>query len=271
MPTEQEIEEVIEAIKNWRHWAGKHMLDALEVPELAERGGGHEDRDRRRLALARPDAVALMQEFFEIDGRDNTDDCWPELGLRLFVSHVANAVETILPLVDVLRNKGVVTFLAHREIGVGQVWRDKLLQALNEMDALLAVHSDGFSTSAWCGQEVGFALGRDTLVISVSDGEVPPGFLGAVQGGNWNPEAAELIAQTIFDQLANRECCRTKLGEAISRKFKFSLSYDNTHLRRKQLQQLVPLTDPAKRNVELGCLLNNQIGDVEDDNDLLSD
>ena len=69
------------------------------------------------------------------------------------------------------------------------------------MDAFVAVHTPGFKDSVWTQQEVGFALGRGTKVISFNMGEDPTGFIGKHQALARQRRSAEAIAEEISSLL----------------------------------------------------------------------
>ena len=204
MATEREINALLAAVRNWRRWVGNDMLDHLGVAQLEDENVGRDLRFRRRLENASQDAVASMLRFFEIEQFARNHDHWPELGLKLFVSHISDARERMSPLLAALNEVGIIPFMAHEAIRPAANWREVLMEALRSMDALLSFHSRGFRESEWCGQEIGFALGRGVPVISVMDGEVPAGFLSAVQGARWNPAAADNTIQMVVDAILSK-------------------------------------------------------------------
>ncbi|MGI9406404.1 MAG: toll/interleukin-1 receptor domain-containing protein [Hyphomicrobiaceae bacterium] len=271
MPSEEEVSEVVDAIAGWRHWSGKYMLDALDVPNVERPDGGYPEYHRHRFRLADDHQMQQAQEFFQVGPFVQHQSCWTAPGLRLFVSHVAAAVETVMPLQAALLERGVSSFLAHDEIEDGEIWRDVLLDALAQMHALLAFHSNGFYASSWCGQEVGYALGRGVQVVSVNDGEDPPGFLQAVQGRRWNPDFASEVADRVVARLQRDETNREALGEEFARRLKFSGTYDRSEACTARLRELRPLSALAKRSVELGSNLNDQVPGIEHLRDLLND
>ena len=70
-------------------------------------------------------------------------------------------------------------------------------RGLNTMDAMVAIHTLGFSASTYTQQEVGFALGRGVKVISLEMGEQPTGFISRRQSLPGRSRAAEEIAKEI--------------------------------------------------------------------------
>lgn len=127
---------------------------------------------RRALQLASTQAVAP----------ETTDDLWPVGTVRVFISHLATRREEAHKIAEVLRHVGFACFVAHDQIQPSRSWLREIERALRSCDILLAYVTPGFADSDWTDQEVGWALGRDLVVIPVSvEGAVPTGFLGTYQ------------------------------------------------------------------------------------------
>ena len=126
---------------------------------------------------------------------------------------------------------GIAPFLAHEAIKPTKDWRKTLLEALASMDALMSFHSEGFSESEWCGQEVGFALGRDVPVIAVMEAERPAGFLAATQAVRWRRESKEEALEAVYHTLCQAPTTAAALAYAAARKLKFVGSYERCRCR----------------------------------------
>jgi TIR domain len=72
---------------------------------------------------------------------------------------------------------GVDAFVAHDTIEPTRPWQDVIESALATCHALAALVTTDFKESNWCDQEVGFAVGRGILIISVRIGHDPYGFI----------------------------------------------------------------------------------------------
>jgi hypothetical protein len=111
----------------------------------------------------------------------NEADLWAG-SVRIFVSHLAERRVEVGQLTRVLRAIGFACFVAHDAIKPSRAWLREIERALRSCDILVAYVTPGFSESDWTDQEVGWALGRELVVIPVSvDGEMPSGFLGTYQ------------------------------------------------------------------------------------------
>lgn len=83
------------------------------------------------------------------------------------------------------------------------------------MDALVAVLMDGFRDSNWCDQEVGFAVGRDVLIIPIRKGLDPYGFIGRYQGIQGMNKTVGNVADSIFNTIVKSIKTRSKMLLAL--------------------------------------------------------
>ena len=133
---------------------------------------------------------------------------------RLFISHISKDRQIATRLKGALAKYDIAGFVAHEDIHPTLAWQDEIERALVTMDALIAVHTAGFSASMWCQQEVGFALGRGTKVISFKMGEDPTGFIGKHQALPRRNRTAEEIAEEVDKLLETDPRTRERLEEA---------------------------------------------------------
>lgn len=125
-----------------------------------------------------------------------------EAGFRLFISHISKDKDKATRLKACLAPYAISGFVAHEDIHPTLEWQNEIERALYSMDALVAVHTKGFSASYWTQQEVGFALGRGVKVISFRMGEDPTGFISKRQALSRQGRTAEDIAKEIASLLA---------------------------------------------------------------------
>lgn len=130
---------------------------------------------------------------------------WKDIkDFRLFISHVSKDKRVATRLRETLEPFGISGFVAHEDIHPSFEWQDQIERALRSMDAMVAVHTEGFSKSYWTQQEIGFALGRGVYVISFKWGEDPTGFISKLQALARRDRSAEAIAKEI-DRLLERD------------------------------------------------------------------
>jgi len=82
------------------------------------------------------------------------------------------------------------------------------------MDGFIAIHTPGFSNSFWTQQEIGFAVGRGTKIISFRMGEDPTGFISKQQALARRDRTAEEIAREIDALLAEDARTSDRLRDA---------------------------------------------------------
>src|SRR5258708_3343275 len=75
------------------------------------------------------------------------------------------------------------SFLSHDDLRVSEEWKTRILDELKQCNICVPLLSKAFKRSAWCGQEVGYAVGRDkVLIIPLSiDRTMPYGFISHLQ------------------------------------------------------------------------------------------
>ena len=68
---------------------------------------------------------------------------------------------------------------------------------------------EGFHNSKWTDQEIGYAMGRQLLIIAVRLGEDPYGFIGRFQAISGSTLPSGVLAGRIFDLLRKNKRTRT--------------------------------------------------------------
>ena len=133
---------------------------------------------------------------------------------RLFVSHIAKDKDKATRLKACLEPDAISGFVAHEDIHPTLEWQREIERALHCMDAMVAIHTPGFSNSYWTQQEIGFALGRGAKVISFKMGEDPTGFISRHQALARRGRQAEEIAEEIDTLILEDELTKDRLLEA---------------------------------------------------------
>ncbi len=105
----------------------------------------------------------------------------------------------------------VSCFVAHEDIKPSKEWEREIEKALNSMDALCAIVSEGFNGSEWCDQEVGWALGRKVLFIPIGRECLPYGFMGKYQALKAKAgDDTRKIAKEVFRVMCESDKSRAK-------------------------------------------------------------
>jgi hypothetical protein len=153
--------------------------DVLEnYPDVDGKPSPEARKVRRALKLAGAERAAVQPAETDPDSAD----LWPVGTMRIFISHLASRKAEVHQLADVLRAIGFSCFVAHDQIRPSRSWQLEIERALRSCDLLVAYVSPKFAESHWTDQEVGWALGRDLVIVPISvEGETPKGFLGMYQ------------------------------------------------------------------------------------------
>lgn len=141
---------------------------------------------------------------------------WKAGYFKLFLSHLASFKVQTSRLQSALKKYGISSFVAHEDIEPSREWQNEIESALHTMDALAAILMEGFKESNWCDQEVGFAVGKNVLVIPVRRGLDPYGFIGKYQGIQAKDKTVSEVADAIFKTLISSPKTRMKMLNALS-------------------------------------------------------
>ena len=79
------------------------------------------------------------------------------------------------------------------------------------MDVFVSLHTEGFSKSHWCQQEVGYAVARPIPIIPVRFDEIPDGFIQKNQALSRGEKTAEALTEEILEILSTDERVRDRL------------------------------------------------------------
>jgi len=122
---------------------------------------------------------------------------WPDGRFRLFLSHLSADKVAVSKLKTELEIYGVSSFVAHEDIQPSLPWQDEIILGLRSMHALAALVTPEFHNSQWTDQEIGWALGKGSLVISIKLGKDPCGFAGKFQALKGSLEQSSALAKSI--------------------------------------------------------------------------
>lgn len=140
---------------------------------------------------------------------------WTPGFFKLFISHVSSEKTKATALKNALKNYAISGFVAHEDIHPTLEWQNEIEKALFSMDALAACLTPTFHESKWTDQEIGYALGRNCLVIPIRIGLDPYGFLGKVQGIQAKGKKPSEIALLIFSSICENIATRSKMSNVI--------------------------------------------------------
>lgn len=106
---------------------------------------------------------------------------WKHGYARVFISHSAIHKSFVGEVASELAVVGIHGFVAHDSMEYTKPWQEQIERGLRSMQAFVALVHPEFNDSAWCHQEVGWALGRRVPHYAVRIGTDPAGFIGRDQ------------------------------------------------------------------------------------------
>ncbi len=164
------------------------------------------------------DLVEMCSIVLDIPPKDVVEDIepvnsgnWQSGYVRLFISQSAKHKSFVGQLAAELAVVGIHGFVAHDTMQYSKPWQAQIEQALESMQAFLAVVHPEFHDSAWCNQEVGWAYGRHVPKYFVRVGVDPTGFPGHDQ---W-PSGEESSAKQLADKVTAWVQSIPELGESM--------------------------------------------------------
>lgn len=176
---------------------------------------------KNQLSEASSDVLSRIVEDLELEGlsalahQGDPPDIWVGSNkFRLFVSHVSAEKTKATRLRDCLAPYAISAFVAHEDIHPTREWQGQIERGLFCMDALVALHTIGFSKSYWTQQEIGIAVGRGVPVFSIRMGEDPTGFISKRQAMSRGKKKAEEVAAELDALLSANEVTSERLAKA---------------------------------------------------------
>jgi TIR domain len=189
----------------------------------------------------------------------DVEHLWAPGFLRLFLSHVAVHKVQVTQLKNQLLTYGVSGFVAHEDIEPNLEWQREIERALASMHALAALLTPGCRESAWVDQEIGFALGRQVLVIPVKLGLDPYGFIGKDQGLSATLNEPSILANRLVDILLAQKATAVMMRDALVTALERAPSFADSKAVSLRLSTLGQFTDTQLDRVEAAVEANFQV------------
>jgi hypothetical protein len=190
---------------------------------------------------------------------------WQKDHFRLFFSHTHPNKKLAAEIRADLLDKGVDLFVAHEMIEPTKEWMEEISVALATCDAMVALLTPDFAESAYCDQELGFALSRDVLIIPIRHGADPHGFISKFQAlpGDTSQLASHHLAKGIFEILVASPKTAAKLAPSIAERYSDAHSFDDARANLGRLQEISAdhWTAEMIERVEKAGRENNQLRD----------
>ncbi len=147
------------------------------------------------------------------------DKLWQAGCFRLFISHKSEAKNQLSTVCGFLKYYGIDGFLAHTTIEPDEFWRSQIRLGLQTCDSLVAVLTAGFGLSAYCQQELGWAMGRGIYWTSIKIHEDPSGLSEELQATTMDLSDSEKMARVIALRIRKQERLVDTLYRGIIQRF----------------------------------------------------
>lgn len=150
---------------------------------------------------------------------------WLPDHFRLFISHLATFKNEAAVLQGALKKYQISSFVAHNDIEPTTEWQNEIEAGLSTADAMIVLLREGFHQSNWTDQEIGYAMGRGVLILTVRFEQDPYGFIGRFQALNGNGKEINTLGKEIFDILIKHKQTRRRIAEALVARLEQSDSF----------------------------------------------
>lgn len=184
---------------------------------------------------------------------------WPDGRFRLFLSHLSADKVAVSNLKTELEFFGVTAFVAHEDIEPTKEWRDEIELGLKSMHALAALITPEFHGSNWTDQEIGWAMGRNVLVIPIRLGKDPYGFAGKYQGVSGSLDQPLPLARAIVNTLLTNTQTHSEMRRAVVKAFCNVQSFAKAQLLKNIVVTITDFTAEEKAEIQKSCVENTQI------------
>ena len=211
-----------------------------------------------QLDLTRPNAGS------DLAARLGESKYWLNDHLRVFISHVHTVKEPAGNLKLSLQKYGISAFVAHEDIEPTDEWREEILKSLMSMDAFVAVLTPDFRSSKWTDQEVGVAVARDVLIVPVSRGAVPYGFIEKYQSFNGDRRKVGHVAEGVFRSISSNARTRERMIECLAATISSSVEVDDAIFRVSKLSGIEGVSRDQWERIRENVAANAALRDADE-------
>lgn len=187
--------------------------------------------------------------------------------VKVFISHHSSQKEIAARLKTALDEVGCTAFVAHEDIKPTQEWVKVITTELQAMDVLVGLGGEKFNASAWCQQEIGWAMGRSipAYMIIAENNAPPQGFIGQLQAFQPKGDTAESRRKIFIDELitvlSTKPSVHVKLRKNLVGCLGTSKSYQQTDLIIYHMGKFKDYDDDDRASVIATYNTNHQVRD----------
>jgi hypothetical protein len=206
--------------------------------------------------------LALFEHFRLKHAAIDNPSFWGKGYFKLFLSHISSHKKEASKLQTILNNYAISAFVAHEDIEPAKEWLTEIEIALQTMHALVAIITSDFHSSRWTDQEVGFALGRNILVIPIKYEIDPYGFMAKHQAIKANIKDLQQLANDVFHVLLKNSRTKNFMLEALIYKFVNSISFLDAMANMALLEEVDKIPKSYFDSLKKAAKNNRQIRDA---------
>lgn len=189
-----------------------------------------------------------------------TDPPWHNGQIRLFLSHSAIHKPFAGEVSYRLATVGVSAFVAHDAMEVTRPWQAQIEHALNTAEVFAALLHPEVNDSAWCQQEIGWALGRGLPIYLVRIGADPRGFPGGTQWPSAFGQDAQHVARLIAGWLNTQQELGPRVTAGLLAALEGATSYADAEEAARGLDAIGTLTPAQWDHLDAIFVANSQVG-----------
>lgn len=246
-------ERVAGFMSRWSWSRIDRTLGGLNLPYMDrwEGSGDEEDYVVEMLRTTNADDLSDLERYLNMPAYDDgvaqelTIDPdglpWEPGMVSLFLSHPSAYKRQTQNIATILGTYGVKGFVAHEDLHPGHQWSRGIQNALITCDAFVGLLYPGFLDSAYCQQEVGFAMAREIPMVPVKMEPTvnPDGFFGEIQALQHHGGTEEAIASGMLEWLTGQPQVSDLMTDVLLNALNESFSWDRS-------RELVALLEPMK-------------------------
>lgn len=242
------------------------LLSEFALPSLSgdwQNGPVFEDliADIPDQALVEMYAIVMGQDPHDVANQVDEPQTgnWKAGYVRLFISHSAKHKAFVGDIADELAITGIHGFVAHDTMEYTKPWQNQIEQALRSMQAFVAIVHPEFNDSAWCQQEVGWALGGRVPSYAVRLGTDPAGFIGSNQWPSGHGMGAKPIANLISAWVATVPDLGDRMVDGLFNALAGANNYMDAGATASRIAALGDLTEPQWDRLDDIYRANDQV------------
>jgi TIR domain len=178
--------------------------------------------------------------------------------VKVFLSYHHSARKLAGRVKDFLSGFGMDVFLAHEDLEPSDEWREEILKGLRKCDVFVPLLTRSFHASLWTDQETGLAVAQEKLIMPVSFGVVPYGFIGKYQALKDRKQLDE-TCRKIVSKIASKPPLRKRMRDAVIAAFLESITFEESARRAKMLAEFEPFSVAQSNRIVEGGAVNTNI------------